>query len=111
MIDLIDAETADAAANAAGQVAGAIRKKIDPIYDGWVDLCAHFHAVLDYPDEDIDPFTLSGYEASLTASSRQLTALLALLPSGPDGAVRHQSRHSGSPNARKIQSSQPPVRL
>lgn len=76
VIDLIDAETADAAANAAGQVAGAIRKKIDPIYDGWVDLCAHFHAVLDYPDEDIDPFTLSGYEASLTESSRQLTALL-----------------------------------
>ena len=77
VIDLIDAETADAAANAAGQVAGAIRKRIDPIYDGWVDLCAHFHAVLDYPDEDIDPFALSGYEASLTASSRQLTALLA----------------------------------
>ena len=74
VIDLIDAETADAAANAAGQVAGAIRKRIDPIYDGWVDLCAHFHAVLDYPDEDIDPFMLSGYEASLTASSRQLTA-------------------------------------
>ena len=72
VIDLIDAETADAAANAAGQVAGAIRKKIDPIYDGWVDLCAHFHAVLDYPDEDIDPFTLSGYEASLTESSRMV---------------------------------------
>ena len=59
VIDLIDAETADAAANAAGQIAGAMRKRIDPVYDSWVDICAHFHAVLDYPDEDIDPFELS----------------------------------------------------
>ena len=59
VIDLIDAETADAAANAAGQVAGAIRARLDPIYDAWVDVCAHFHAVLDYPDEDIDPFELT----------------------------------------------------
>ena len=101
VIDLIDAETADAAANAAGQVAGAIRKRIDPIYDGWVDLCAHFHAVLDYPDEDIDPFTLSGYEASLTESSRQLTALLASCHRGR--MVRSGVRVTilGSPNAGK----------
>ena len=44
---LIDAETADAAANAAGQLAGAILRKIDPIYDNLVDILAHFHAVLD----------------------------------------------------------------
>lgn len=111
VIDLIDAETADAAANAAGQVAGAIRKRIDPIYDSWVDLCAHFHAVLDYPDEDIDPFTLSGYEASLTASSRQLTALLASCHRGRMVQSGIRGRHSGQPERRKIQSSEPPVRL
>ena len=101
VIDLIDAETADAAANAAGQVAGAIRKKIDPIYDGWVDLCAHFHAVLDYPDEDIDPFALSGYEASLTASSRQLTALLASCHRGRMVQSGIRAVILGSPNAGK----------
>ena len=100
VIDLIDAET-DAAANAAGQVAGAIRKKIDPIYDGWVDLCAHFHAVLDYPDEDIDPFALSGYEASLTASSRQLTALLASCHRGRMVQSGIRAVILGSPNAGK----------
>ena len=99
VIDLIDAETADAAANAAGQVAGAIRKRIDPIYDGWVDLCAHFHAVLDYPDEDIDPFMLSGYEASLTASSRQLTALLASCHRGRMVQSGIRAVILGSPNA------------
>ena len=96
VIDLIDAETADA-----GQVAGAIRKKIDPIYDGWVDLCAHFHAVLDYPDEDIDPFTLSGYEASLTASSRQLTALLSSCRRGRMVQSGIKAVILGSPNAGK----------
>ena len=101
VIDLIDAETADAAANAAGQVAGAIRKRIDPIYDSWVDLCAHFHAVLDYPDEDIDPFALSGYEASLTASSRQLTALLASCHRGRMVQSGIKAAILGSPNAGK----------
>ena len=58
VIDLIDAETADAAANAAGQLGGAMLRKIDPIYMSLVDVCSHFHAVLDYPDEDIEPFEL-----------------------------------------------------
>ena len=44
VIDLIDAETADAAANAAGQVAGVLRKQLDPIYDSLMDICSHFHA-------------------------------------------------------------------
>ena len=50
VIDLIEADTADAAANAAGQVGGVLQKKLAPIYDDLVNLCSHFHAVLDYPD-------------------------------------------------------------
>ena len=101
VIDLIDAETADAAANAAGQVAGAIRKRIDPVYDSWVDICAHFHAVLDYPDEDIDPFELSRLESALQASSRTLSALLSSCHRGR--MVRSGVRVTilGSPNAGK----------
>ena len=101
VIDLIDAETADAAANAAGQVAGVLRKKLDPIYDQLMDICSHFHAVLDYPDEDIDPFTLSGYEASLTESSRQLTALLASCHRGRMVQSGIRAVILGSPNAGK----------
>ena len=65
VIDLIEAETAEAAANAAGQVGGRLQKKLDPIYGELTDLCSHFHAVLDYPDEDIDDFRLEEYAAQL----------------------------------------------
>ena len=73
----------------------------DAADDSWVDLCAHFHAVLDYPDEDIDPFTLSGYEASLTESSRQLTALLASCHRGRMVQSGIRAVILGSPNAGK----------
>ena len=65
VIDLIEADSADAAANAAGQVGGTLQKKLNPIYHDLTDLCSHFHAVLDYPDEDIEDFGLKSYEASL----------------------------------------------
>lgn len=101
VIDLIDAETADAAANAAGQVAGAMRKRIDPVYDSWVDICAHFHAVLDYPDEDIDPFELSQLESALQASSRTLSALLSSCHRGRMVRSGVKITILGSPNAGK----------
>ena len=76
VIDLIEADTADAAANAAGQVGGVLQKKLAPIYDELVNLCSHFHAVLDYPDEDIDDFGLQNYTATLRAAAKELYALL-----------------------------------
>ncbi len=76
VIDLIEADTADAAANAAGQVGGVLQKKLAPIYENLTDLCSHFHAVLDYPDEDIEDFGLANYEAPLRADAKALYALL-----------------------------------
>ena len=76
VIDLIEAETADAAANAAGQVGGVLQKKLSPIYDDLTNLCSHFHAVLDYPDEDIEDFGLENYYAPLRNNAKQLYALL-----------------------------------
>jgi len=76
VIDLIEADSADAAANAAGQVGGVLQKKLQPIYQDLTDLCSHFHAVLDYPDEDIDEFNLSGYESNLRRNAKALYALL-----------------------------------
>ena len=76
VIDLIEAETADAAANAAGQVGGVLQKKLSPIYDDLTNLCSHFHAVLDYPDENIEDFGLENYYAPLRNNAKQLYALL-----------------------------------
>ena len=76
VIDLIEADTADAAANAAGQVGGVLQKKLAPIYDELVNLCSHFHAVLDYPDEDIEDFGLQNYYNQLKASGKELNKIL-----------------------------------
>ena len=76
VIDLIEAETADAAANAAGQVEGVLQKKLNPIYNDLVDICSHFHAVLDYPDEDIEDFGLNNYTAPLRADAKALHSIM-----------------------------------
>ena len=101
VIDLIDAETADAAANAAGQVAGVLRKQLDPIYDSLMDICSHFHAVLDYPDEDIEPFRLQAYADTLTSASKKLDALLSSCRRGNFIKNGVQTVILGAPNAGK----------
>ena len=101
VIDLIDAETADAAANAAGQVAGVLRKRLDPIYDSLMDICSHFHAVLDYPDEDIAPFRLQAYADTLTSASKKLDALLSSCRRGNFIKNGVQTAILGAPNAGK----------
>ena len=101
VIDLIDAETADAAANAAGQVAGVLRKQLDPIYDSLMDICSHFHAVLDYPDEDIESFRLQAYADTLTSASKKLDALLSSCRRGNFIKNGVQAAILGAPNAGK----------
>ena len=76
VIDLIEADSPEAAANAAGQVEGKLQKQLAPIYDDLTNLCSHFHAVLDYPDEDIEDFGLASYESALRADAKKLYALL-----------------------------------
>jgi len=76
VIDLIEADTPEAAANAAGQVGGVLQKKLAPIYDDLVNLCSHFHAVLDYPDEDIPDFGLDNYRSTLKKDAKALDTLL-----------------------------------
>ena len=101
VIDLIEAETADAAANAAGQVGGILQKKLSPIYNNLVDLCSHFHAVLDYPDEDIDDFGLDNYESVLLSDQKSLEALLQTYQQGR--IVKHgvSAAIVGKPNVGK----------
>ena len=82
VIDLIEADSAEAAANAAGQVSGRLQKKLEPIYDDLVNLCSHFHAVLDYPDEDIEDFGLASYAGSLKTGANSLHSLLSTYGQG-----------------------------
>ena len=82
VIDLIEAETAEAAANAAGQVGGRLQKKLEPVYNDLKDLCSHFHAVLDYPDEDIDDFRLREYAGALKQDSGTLETILGTYSQG-----------------------------
>lgn len=77
VIDLIDAETPQAARSAAAQLDGAVARKTDGIYDSLSAICSHYHAVLDYPDEDIEDFQLENYRQTLRAAERDMQALLA----------------------------------
>ena len=75
VIDIIDAETAEAAKNAAGQLGGAIARKIEKIYDMLTDISSHYHAVLDYPDEDIEDFVMASYERDISGAVATLQRL------------------------------------
>ena len=80
--DLLEAETPAAVRQAAGQLSGALSRRVAALYDGLVDLMAHFHAVLDYPDEDIDPFTQERLARDLDAQRQALAALLSTYQRG-----------------------------
>ena len=73
--DLLEARSREGARHAAGQLTGALSRRIGGVYSALVDIMAHFHAVLDYPDEDIDPFRMEELSGQL---SRQEAALRAL---------------------------------
>ena len=101
VIDLIDAETADAAANAAGQLGGAMLRKIDPVYLSLVDVCSHFHAVLDYPDEDIEPFELRQHRDVLEGAVNTLASILTTFRRGQRLKNGIRAVILGSPNVGK----------
>ena len=76
VIDLIHAETTRDAKNAAGQLGGAVLRRAQSVYDALQDIASHYHAVIDYPDEDIPDFQLNAYEATMQNCITQLQCLL-----------------------------------
>ena len=99
--DIIDAESIECAKNAAAQLSGAVAVKADNIYSTLTDISSHYHAVLDYPDEDIEDFRLENYKQQLSSAADSLRALLRsfergkLMVSGIPAAI------VGRPNAGK----------
>ncbi|NCB62457.1 MAG: tRNA uridine-5-carboxymethylaminomethyl(34) synthesis GTPase MnmE [Clostridia bacterium] len=80
--DLLDADTDAAVHTAAGQLGGALSRRVEEVYDVLVNLMAHFHAVLDYPDEDIDPLRAAELDDALRTAEEGLGALLATYERG-----------------------------
>ena len=101
VMDLIDAETPAAARTAAGQLSGALSRRGEELYSELLNVMAHFHAVLDYPDEDLDPFTAEGLKADLRKVHSGLSALLDTHSRGRVLARGVPTAIVGRPNAGK----------
>ena len=82
VVDLIDAETAAAARNAAAQLDGGLRRTLEPIQDALLDISSRFYAVVDYPDEDIADIQPEQIHAALRTADDCLTGLLATCQRG-----------------------------
>ena len=101
VIDLIHAETAAAARNAAAQLDGGLRRKLEPIQDTLLEISSRLYAEVDYPDEDIEDVHPEQVAAALAASRAALEQLLSscrrgrVLKSGVRTAI------VGRPNAGK----------
>ena len=101
VIDLIDAESAEAVRNAAGQLSGAIHRRAGAVYSVLEDISAHFHAVLDYPDEDIEEFRIRDYENALRQGLQTLETLLRTFERGKTLNTGIPTAIIGLPNAGK----------
>lgn len=101
VIDIIHSETPEAAKNAVGQLNGAILRKTDGIYASLVEICSHYHAVLDYPDEDIEDFQLENYSSVLDDAIAQLQRLMNTFNRGRIMTEGVKAAIIGKPNAGK----------
>ena len=101
VIDLIDAESAEAVRNAAGQLSGIIHRRAAAVYAILEDISAHFHAVLDYPDEDIEEFRIRDYEEALRGGMETLELLLRTFERGKTLNSGIPTAIIGLPNAGK----------
>ncbi len=101
VVDLIDAETAEAARNAVGQLSGTLSRTVEEIYEALMAVVSRFYAVVDYPDEDIEDLQRAELLDTLRRSENKLQELLAtfsrgkLLKSGVPTVIL------GKPNAGK----------
>ena len=82
VVDLIDAETAEAARHAVAQLSGALSRGVEEIYDALMDITSRFYAVVDYPDEDIEDLQRETMVATLASAEGKLKDLLATFDRG-----------------------------
>jgi len=73
--DIIEAESENAAAVAVRQLSGSVSRKIEAVYNRLIDISSHFHAVVDYTDEDIEEFDALRYSEDMREYAAELSAL------------------------------------
>ena len=76
VIDLIDAQSAAAAKNAAAQLDGGLRRRLEPVQEALIDITSRFYAVVDYPDEDIEDIQPQQIRSALQTAEAALSDLL-----------------------------------
>ena len=101
VVDIIDAESIECAKNAAAQLSGAVAVKTEKIYSVLTDISSHYHAVLDYPDEDIEDFRLESYLFQLRSAEDELDRLLQSFERGKLMTAGIPVAIIGRPNAGK----------
>ena len=101
VMDLIDAETAEAARCAAAQVGGTLRRRVEKVYDTVMDVTSRFYAVVDYPDEDIDDLSTQALSDALTAAAEEVKSLLSTFRRGSIMKNGLPTAIIGRPNAGK----------
>ena len=101
VIDLIDAETAAAARNAAAQLDGGLRRTLEPIQNELLEITSRFYAVVDYPDEDIEDIQPEQVAAALRTAHISLSRLLATCQRGKVLKSGVRTAIVGRPNAGK----------
>ena len=101
IMDIIDSESPMQLRNAALQLEGAVSRRTGEVYDLLLGLLAHFQAVVDYPEEGVEPLEASGIAGKLEEAAEKLRRLSdsyargALLKEGVRCAIL------GKPNAGK----------
>lgn len=101
VVDLIDAETAAAARNAAAQLDGVLRRTLEPVQDALLEISSRFYAVVDYPDEDIEDVGPEQIAQALQTADTSLTRLLATCQRGKLLKSGVRTTIVGRPNAGK----------
>ncbi len=101
VVDLIDAETAAAARNAAAQLDGGLRRVLEPIQETLLDIASRFYAVVDYPDEDIQDVNPAEIARAMVSAEDALTRLLAACRRGQVLKKGVRTAIVGLPNAGK----------
>ena len=101
IMDIIDSESPLQLRNAALQLAGAVTRRTGEVYDLLLGLLAHFQAVVDYPEEGVEPLEAAEIAGKLEEAAGKLRRLSdsyargALLKEGVRCAIL------GKPNAGK----------
>ena len=105
--DLLDAQSREGARHAAGQLSGALSRRVGEIYSALVDLMAHFHAVL-LPGRGHRPLHPGTALPGPDPAGDRPGAAAGHLPAGAAAEPRSAVRHRGAAQRGQVLPAQRP---